>query len=139
MSEPVAPRLSARLWPQAFGILHLDGEAGRGFALPPGESGDAPSLVLRQGDKVTVIAPVEELGETGVGGEPARRWRAVSLDGVAEAKASIVLKEATSVLSEAGAAVLAVATGSDLLLLVPEELLGRALSALAQAKLERLA
>lgn len=138
MTERGASRLSARLWPQVYGVVHLTGEGARAAVAPEAESDGAPSFTLRRGDEVTLGSPLEQLSGAGFDTSSSGHWRALALDGVPADRMPLVLRDVTAVLHEVGTPVLTVTTGFELVLLLPEALLGRALAALAQARLERL-
>jgi hypothetical protein len=139
MTAVVPPHLVPLLRAEPYAIVHLVGEAARSIASLLVEASEAPVALLRRAEGVTVIAPLDRLAGAGLDVAALQRWRALSLEGVAEARTFLVLREATAVLNEVGSPLLAVATGPDLLLLVPDLHLGRALAALAQARLDRFA
>jgi hypothetical protein len=131
-------RLVPRLWPEEYAVVDVSDEAARAVCTSPRTDESAPAAMLRHGSTITLIAPRAEVPEGAVPVAPVERWRALSLEGAAFPAASRILGEATAVLAEVGIPALAFINGHELLLVLPEDLLGRALAALSQAKLDKL-
>ena len=119
-------------------MVDVSDDAGRAVCAGSKSGNGAPAAMLRHGDATTLIAPRAEIPDGATPVAPVEHWRALSLEGASFPAASRILGEATSVLAEVGIPVLAFINGHELLLLLPEDLLGRALAALNQAKLDRL-
>lgn len=138
MNDTTRPQLVPRLWPQDYNVVDLDEATVLELCSRVASVESPPLAMLRHGNTTTLIAPATEIPTGAQPVAPVQCWRAVSLEGATFPAASRVLGKATAVLGEVGIPVLAAINGHELLLLVPQELLGRALSALNQANLERL-
>jgi hypothetical protein len=131
-------RLTPHLWPEEYAVVDVSDLVARAVCAKAMPGNGAPAAMLRHGDTITLIAPRSEVPDGATPVAPVEHWRALTLEGASFPAASRILGEATSVLGEVGIPVLAFINGHELLLLLPDDLLGRALAALNQAKLDRL-
>jgi hypothetical protein len=128
--------LPLRLWPQRYTVARL--RALPGDALRFSHDGPPVALVVGNGE-VSVLAPaetVDSLGELVEKQDPG--WRAVSLDAVLPLGTVGVMATVSRVLADVDVPIMVFASHDTDHLLVPEAMLGRALAALHQARLDRL-
>lgn len=119
-----------RLWPQRYAVASLR-------ALPerlPVEKADGPPCCLVVGSgEASLLAPEEEVAALGeLVAESHGGWRAITLAAVFPLDTVGVLAEITRALAMVGVPVMAFSSHDTDHLLVPADLLGRALAALSQ-------
>ena len=124
-----------RLWPEPYGVATLrEVPEITSWLLP-----DGPPVSLAVGNgEVSVLAPesvIDALGDAVARHE--RGWRALTFDAVFPLATIGLLAAATRVLADVGVPVMAFSSHDTDHLLVPGKQIGRALSALGQARLER--
>ncbi len=135
MKRHIMPPLGLRVWPQPYGVARL-----RAVPEPPpcASAGGPPAALIVGHDEVTLLAPEETLQQVSALVETiSSGWRAVSLEAVFPPGTVGVLAAASGALAAVGVPVMVFSSHDTDHFLVPGELLGRAVSALNQAKLER--
>ncbi len=124
-------RLRLTLWPPTYGIATLS----KAPEIHKLAAGGAPIVVVATGDEVTLAAPVVVLN---VAPDVLQRddgWRLLTLEGEFPLNTVGVLAALTRALAEAKVPVMAFSSYATDHLLLPEQVLGRALAALAQVSL----
>jgi uncharacterized protein len=134
--EPSSRRVLIHLWPPAYAVAKLDAVP---TGVPLGSPAGPPVAVIAGHGEVTLIAPEEVVGALGDGvREVTKGWRLLTLDVVFPHDTVGVLRAVSSALAETGVPLMALSSYDTDHFLVPGELVGRALAALHQARLERL-
>jgi hypothetical protein len=129
------PPVGLRLWPQTYAVARLLAVPD---PLPRLSTADAPVALIVGHDEVSLLAPEELVRGLGSLVERASEgWRAFTIEAVLPLGTVGVLAVASRTLAEVGVPVMVFASHDTDHFLVPGKLLGRALAALSQARLER--
>ena len=127
--------LRVRLWPEPYGVATLGVVPEITSWLLP--DGPPVSVVVGHGE-VSVLAPesvIEALGDAVARHD--RGWRALTFDAVFALSTIGLLAAATRALADVGVPVMVFSSHETDHILVPGSQIGRTLSALGQARLER--
>lgn len=136
MTNPGGAGIRLELWPEPFAIVRLRTAPADLAAV---QSGNAPvALVLAPGD-ITLMAPhsVVDALPAGLVEAGSREWRALTLDAEFPLDTVGVFAAVTRVLADVDVPVMGFSSHRTDHFLVPSALLGRALAALHNARLER--
>ena len=135
MGRQLPPPLGLRLWPQPYAVARLRSVPA---LLPQLTSGGAPAALIVGHGVVSLLAPEESVHELAALVETTSEgWRALTLEAVFPLGTVGVLAAASRALAEVGVPMMTFSSHDTDHFLVPGQLLGRALSALGQARLER--
>jgi uncharacterized protein len=128
-------RILVELWPPLYAVAKLDAVPAR----VPAGSPDGPPLALIVGHgEITLIGPedvVDSLAKNAR--EVSKGWRLLTLDTVFPLDTIGVLRAVSAALADVGVPVMVLSSYDTDHFLVPGPLVGRALAALSQARLER--
>jgi hypothetical protein len=131
-----ARRILVELWPAPYAVAKLNAVPAR----VPARSPDGPPLAIIVGHgEITFIGPedvVDSLAESTC--EISKGWRLLTLDTVFPLDTIGVLRAVSAALADVGVPVMVLSSHDTDHFLVPAPLVGRALAALHQARLERL-
>jgi hypothetical protein len=124
------------LWPSAYAIAKLNAVPAGLTACPA--AGPPVALIVGHGE-ITLIGPEEVVDSIGSGiAAISRGWRLLTLDTVFPLDTVGVLRVVSRVLAEVEIPVMVLSSHDTDHFLVPGALVGRALAAISQARLERL-
>jgi hypothetical protein len=124
------------LWPQAYAIAKLDTVPAGLTAYPL--AGPPVALIVGHGE-ITLIGPEEVVDSVGQRiATISKGWRLLTLDTVFPLDTVGVLRVVSTVLAEVEIPVMVLSSHDTDHFLVPGALVGRALAAISQARLERL-
>jgi hypothetical protein len=130
------PPVGLRLWPQPYAVARLLAVPD---PLPRLSAADAPVALVVGHDEVSLLAPEEVVRALGPLVERASDgWRAFTVATVLPLEAVGLLAAASSALAAVGVPVMVFSSHDTDHFLVPGNLLGRAVAALNQARLERV-
>jgi len=135
MARADSGKLRVTLWPQAYAVARLR-------AVPVGlplDPDGPPVAVLVGGGEVSLLAPEEVVDRPDVDAEHVSRgWRAITLDLVLPLDTVGVMATIGRALADVGVPVMVLSSHDTDHFLVPGDLLGRALAALGQTRLDRI-
>jgi hypothetical protein len=127
--------IGVRLWPQRYAIARLIAVPD---PLPSPPAGGPPVALIVDHDEVSLLAP-EEIVEAqgGLVERVAKGWRAITLDATFPLTTVGLLAVVSRALADVEVPLMVLSSYGTDHFLVPDEMLGRALAALNQARLHR--
>jgi hypothetical protein len=129
-------RVLIELWPPAYAIAKLDAVPAGMPTCPP--AGPPVALIVGHGE-ITLIGPEDLVDSVGRGITAiSRGWRLLTLDTVFPLDTVGVLRVVSTVLAEVEIPVMVLSSHDTDHFLVPGALVGRALAAINQVRLDRL-
>jgi hypothetical protein len=135
MAPTARAAVGVRLWPQRYAIARLLAVPD---PLPSPPAGGPPIALIVDHDEVSLVAPEEVVeAQGGLVERVGKGWRALTLEATFPLTTIGLLAVVSRALADVDVPLMVLSSYDTDHFLVPDEMLGRALAALNQARLER--